>query len=347
MNSDIGNVACECLARNTLELDSLGNATELACTKFLKVLEYPADAKRKKEDMINQFLFESVRKRQSTIVKMDSSIHRIYTKGAAEIVLKCSEYYEEKGKQVKLTEDKKKEIEEKVIDKFNREGLRSIAVSYRDLRPDEGGHLHKATNTDGTYVVEQEKMVLVCILGIRDILRPGVIEAVQKCEKAKITVRMVTGDNRVTAKTIATECQIMKHDHEYAVMDGKEFSEKLEGLIKVCEGCSKIISNEDLMKYKKQKEDEERKKKKEADEKEEKEEAEGDDDDDDEPEIEKQEQQDECPFCNEKKVVEKVKRIDKFKEICPHLCVISRSRPLDKLLLVTALKEMYKNLINF
>lgn len=244
-----------------------------------------------------------------------------------------------------MSEDKKKEIEDKVIDKFNREGLRSIAVAYRDLRPDEGGPMHKIKNTDNTYVVEQEKMVLVCILGIRDILRPGVIEAVQKCERAKITVRMVTGDNRVTAKTIATECQIMKHEHEFAVMDGKDFSEKLEGLIKVCEGCSKIISEEDLDKYKQQKQEEERKKK--AEEKEEKkEEEEGDDDDDDEPEIEKQEQQDECPFCKEKKVVEKVKRIDKFKEICPHLCVISRSRPLDKLLLVTALKEMYIQLFN-
>lgn len=48
INSDIGNVACVCIARNTQELESLGNATENACIKFLRVLEFPAENVRKK-----------------------------------------------------------------------------------------------------------------------------------------------------------------------------------------------------------------------------------------------------------------------------------------------------------
>ena len=35
-------------------------------------------------------------------------------------------------------------------------------------------------------------------------------DAVLKCERAGIKVRMVTGDNKITAKAIAMECNIFK-----------------------------------------------------------------------------------------------------------------------------------------
>jgi len=53
----------------------------------------------------------------------------------------------------------------------------------------------------------------LCIVGIRDVLRPDVKESVKKCQNAGIRVRMVTGDNQDTAEAIAVECGIIKgHD---------------------------------------------------------------------------------------------------------------------------------------
>lgn len=46
------------------------------------------------------------------------------------------------------------------------------------------------------------------IFGIQDPVRAGVAEAVYTCQKAGVFVRMVTGDNIVTAKAIAQECGI-------------------------------------------------------------------------------------------------------------------------------------------
>jgi P-type E1-E2 ATPase len=49
---------------------------------------------------------------------------------------------------------------------------------------------------------------LIAVLGIRDIVRPEVPEAVKKCQEAGIKVRVITGDNRTNAINIAKECGI-------------------------------------------------------------------------------------------------------------------------------------------
>jgi len=49
----------------------------------------------------------------------------------------------------------------------------------------------------------------IAILGIRDVIRPEVPGAVSTCQAAGIAVRMVTGDNIITAEAIAKECGIL------------------------------------------------------------------------------------------------------------------------------------------
>lgn len=51
-------------------------------------------------------------------------------------------------------------------------------------------------------------MTLVAIAGIEDLLRPGVREAAASCHRAGVTVKMCTRDNVLTARSIATECDI-------------------------------------------------------------------------------------------------------------------------------------------
>ena len=51
---------------------------------------------------------------------------------------------------------------------------------------------------------------MVALLGVKDIPREEVPEAIRKCNKAGIKVRMVTGDNLITAKAIAKEVGIIK-----------------------------------------------------------------------------------------------------------------------------------------
>jgi len=76
---------------------------------------------------------------------------------------------------------------------------------------------------------------LICIAGIKDIIREEVPEAVAKCNVAGVRVRMVTGDNKITAIAIAKECGIINEGEEFdnpqVCMEGPEFNEYVGSLI--------------------------------------------------------------------------------------------------------------------
>ena len=64
-------------------------------------------------------------------------------------------------------------------------------------------------------------------------------EAVKQCVKAGIKVRMVTGDNKATAKAIAKECGIINAKNAHSlVMEGPEFIKLIGGVI--CKNCQTI-----------------------------------------------------------------------------------------------------------
>ena len=52
-------------------------------------------------------------------------------------------------------------------------------------------------------------------------------DAIKKCQQSGITVRMVTGDNINTARSIAIKCGIIKPNTEFLVLDGKEFNRRI------------------------------------------------------------------------------------------------------------------------
>lgn len=62
--------------------------------------------------------------------------------------------------------------------------------------------------------------------------------SIKKCQQAGITVRMVTGDNIDTARSIAEKCGIIqKGDKTQIVMEGPSFRKKVmdeNGEVKEC-----------------------------------------------------------------------------------------------------------------
>jgi P-type Ca2+ transporter type 2C len=86
-----------------------------------------------------------------------------------------------------------------------------ISLSYRDFPqwPPKGS---RVTSDDPTQAEVDDiftDMIFIGVVGIMDPLRPNVTQAVEDCRKAGVFVRMVTGDNLMTAKAIATECGII------------------------------------------------------------------------------------------------------------------------------------------
>ena len=97
-----------------------------------------------------------------------------------------------------------------IITKYARAALRTICFAYKDLRPKDGGANHDDMDEEGViHAIEKTDMILISIIGIKDIIRKEVPKAVKQCQRAGITVRMVTGDNKITATAIAKECGIL------------------------------------------------------------------------------------------------------------------------------------------
>lgn len=52
-------------------------------------------------------------------------------------------------------------------------------------------------------------------------------DAIRKCQRAGITVRMVTGDNINTARAIASKCGILQPGDDFLCIEGKEFNRRI------------------------------------------------------------------------------------------------------------------------
>ena len=59
------------------------------------------------------------------------------------------------------------------------------------------------------------------------IIRLQVPEAIRQCQRSGITVRMVTGDNANTARSIAIKCGILDPKEDFIVIEGKDFNKRI------------------------------------------------------------------------------------------------------------------------
>ncbi|KAL1225587.1 putative calcium-transporting ATPase 11, plasma membrane-type [Cardamine amara subsp. amara] len=187
----------------------LGSPTERAILEFGLLLGGDVDTQRREHKILKIEPFNSDKKKMSVLTSHSGGKIRAFCKGASEIVLKmCDKVVNSNGESVPLSEEKIANISE-VIEGFASEALRTLCLVYTDLDKAPSGDL-----PDGGYT-------LVAVVGIKDPVRPGVREAVQICQAAGITVRMVTGDNISTAKAIAKECGILTAGG--VAIEGSEF----------------------------------------------------------------------------------------------------------------------------
>lgn len=119
-----------------------------------------------------------------------------------------------------------------VIEPMACDGLRTISIAYRDFvrgKP-EINQVHLGPNDEPNWEDEANtvnNLTCLCVVGIEDPVRPEVPDAIRKCQKAGITVRMVTGDNINTARSIATKCGIIRPQDDFLILEGKEFNRRI------------------------------------------------------------------------------------------------------------------------
>ncbi|XP_051979268.1 plasma membrane calcium-transporting ATPase 1-like isoform X11 [Xyrauchen texanus] len=203
----------------------VGNKTECALLGFSLDLrkdyqmirnEYP------EEKLFKVYTFNSVRKSMSTVLQNCDGSYRMFSKGASEILLKkCCKILTASGDAKAFKPRDREDMVKNVIEPMASEGLRTICLAYRDF------HLSDAAPDWDDENDILTGLTCICVVGIEDPVRPEVPDAIKKCQRAGITVRMVTGDNINTARAIATKCGILHPGDDFLCIEGKEFNRRI------------------------------------------------------------------------------------------------------------------------
>ncbi|KAJ5491169.1 Calcium-transporting ATPase 2 [Penicillium diatomitis] len=193
----------------------IGSKTETALLAFARDhmgMGSPAEG-RANAKIAQMFPFDSSRKCMAVVVQMDDGRYRMLIKGAAEILMSHTMNIvsdpREELRESHLEDKSRSELEDTMSSYANR-SLRCIALAYRDFDewPPRGVPTAESNHSEALFEPVFKDLTMIGLWGIQDPLRPGVADAVHACQRAGVFVRMVTGDNIMTAKAIAKECGI-------------------------------------------------------------------------------------------------------------------------------------------
>ncbi|XP_031800994.1 plasma membrane calcium-transporting ATPase 3 isoform X5 [Sarcophilus harrisii] len=202
----------------------VGNKTECALLGFVLDLKQdfqPVRDQIPEQKLYKVYTFNSVRKSMSTVICMPDGGFRLFSKGASEILLKkCTNILNNNGELRSFRPRDRDEMVKKIIEPMACDGLRTICIAYRDFSAGQEPEWDNENEIVG-------ELTCIAVVGIEDPVRPEVPEAIRKCQRAGITVRMVTGDNINTARAIAAKCGIIQPGEDFLCLEGKEFNRRI------------------------------------------------------------------------------------------------------------------------
>uniref|UniRef100_A0A4W6FWD3 Phospholipid-transporting ATPase n=1 Tax=Lates calcarifer TaxID=8187 RepID=A0A4W6FWD3_LATCA len=158
--------------------------------------------------------FNNIRKRMSVIVRNPEGKIRLYCKGADTVLLErlhpCNHEL------MNITSDH--------LNEYAADGLRTLALAYRDLSEDEweawsASHRCADKATDcredrlaAAYEQIEQDMMLLGATAIEDKLQEGVPETIAVLSLANIKIWVLTGDKQETAVNIGYSCKMLTDD---------------------------------------------------------------------------------------------------------------------------------------
>lgn len=153
---------------------------------------------------IDELPFDFERRRMSVIVKDDSNVVSMVTKGALEEMLNISTHVEYRGEIIPITEGIRQEVLAEV-GQLNRQGLRVLGVGYKS-----------GLREDYAYAVDDENdMILTGYLAFLDPPKPSAAPAIQALLEHGVRTKILTGDNEKVTQAI---CEKVGLDVEHMLL---------------------------------------------------------------------------------------------------------------------------------
>uniref|UniRef100_A0A8C1V280 Phospholipid-transporting ATPase n=1 Tax=Cyprinus carpio TaxID=7962 RepID=A0A8C1V280_CYPCA len=156
--------------------------------------------------------FNNVRKRMSVIVRSPEGKLTLFCKGADTII------YE----RLHPSSSKLMEVTTEHLNEYAGEGLRTLALAYKDLDEDEfekwKERHHEASTSledreaklDTIYEEIEKDLLLLGASAVEDKLQDGVPQTIEQLAKADIKIWVLTGDKQETAENIGYSCNMLR-----------------------------------------------------------------------------------------------------------------------------------------
>ncbi|AEG40690.1 cation-translocating P-type ATPase [Lactobacillus kefiranofaciens] len=178
----------------------LGTPTEASLIVMAQKAGFDKQKVLVKYPSLRELPFDSERKRMSTIHRWNDTQDIIFTKGAYSDTIKQCDRIQVNGQVRKMTQADLIRTKKANADYASR-GLRSMALAYRIIDQD--------TDINKIDIAHAEQhLIFVGLATMSDPPRPEIYDAVKRCHQAKIRIIMVTGDSKLTAKSVAVKIGI-------------------------------------------------------------------------------------------------------------------------------------------
>uniref|UniRef100_A0A665URF3 Phospholipid-transporting ATPase n=1 Tax=Echeneis naucrates TaxID=173247 RepID=A0A665URF3_ECHNA len=174
--------------------------------------------------------FNNVRKRMSVIVRSPEGKLSLYCKGADTII------YE----RLHQSCSKLMDVTTEHLNEFAGEGLRTLALAYKDLDEEyfsEWKQRHHEASTslddreaklDQLYEEIEKDLLLLGATAIEDKLQDGVPQTIELLSKADIKIWVLTGDKQETAENIGYSCNLLREEMAEVFVISSNSSEEVQ-----------------------------------------------------------------------------------------------------------------------
>lgn len=197
-----------CCDATTNEDQRIGDPTELALVDLLELYRIDELKTREKYPRIDENPFDSERKLMSTLHVIDGE-NRLLLKGACDEILKKATHMQtEQGIRAITEEDRKRILN--MNHTFADNGLRVLGFATRIV---DKNHIE---------VEDEAQLVFLGLISLMDPPREESRAAVENCQRAGIIPVMITGDHKLTARSIAKTLGIYKNGDQ--CVDGTELN---------------------------------------------------------------------------------------------------------------------------
>ncbi len=173
-------------------LKNLLDVAVLAFADLEKTLKPQANYKK-----VDEIPFDFVRRRMSVVVEEEGKRDLLICKGAQEEIFSACDQVEIDGARTPLNEETRKGLTG-VLENLNGDGLRVIAVAYKEMPTDHAG-----------YSVKDEcNLVLLGYLAFLDPPKESTKQAVALLKDHGVTVKVLTGDNDTVTRMVCNQVGI-------------------------------------------------------------------------------------------------------------------------------------------